>query len=129
MIFPPDRKLDQQQLEDVCLYLMRNKPCHTPGVEVIMRNLRVISKHPSSPVLDVNPMLHRSYTTYFWWTSMDKNGNRYAHKGSKEEVYQYWMSILTSLNEAPDLILSNHVKTRKSCLYYYRIPNSTELSK
>jgi len=53
MIFPPDRKLDQQQLEDVCLYLMRNNPCHTPGVEVIMRNLRVISKHPSSPVLDV----------------------------------------------------------------------------
>ena len=115
MIFPPSVKLNQQQLEDVCLYLIRNNPCYASGVEVIMRDLKIASDQPRLPCLDVTPMQHRSYTTYFWWTSVDKN----------EDVYQYWMSILTSLNEAPDLILNNHVKTSRHCLYYYRIPDST----
>ena len=124
MIYPPNVKLDQQQLEDVCLYLMRNNPCHASGVEVIMRGLRVLSEQPHLPVLDVFPMSHRSYTTYFWWTSVDKNGKKHSHKVSEEELYLYWMSILTSLNEAPELILNNHVKTSKRCLYYYRIVES-----
>ena len=121
MQYPPRKKLSQEQIQQVYTYLVRNIEI---SPKVIMRDLSIRGESPGSPILIVSPRSRPFYQTYFWWLSVDKNGKRRSHGVSEKEVHQYWMSILTSLNEAPDIILANHVKTGKHCLYHYRILES-----
>ena len=39
---------------------------------------------------------------------------------SDPRLTEWWMSILTMLNEAPTTIFDTHEQLGQSCLYYYR---------
>ena len=124
--FPSKQKLSEQELIQVCTYLRIYCGPRTYLHPVTMRGLIIKSGDPHYPYLQVHPLQHLSYATYFWWRTRDENGNintrEKIHSMEDPRLIEWWMSALTMFNETPTLIFDTHQQLQRHCLYYYRLP-------
>ena len=110
---PSDKKLTQAELDRVYCTLAR----YTPGGQVYIRGLHIRCHEMERQSLQVSPIGHPTYTTYFWWNF---RGYYKTLPVPALEHKAYWNQILTLLNEDPGIILERHRTLRKHCLYIHR---------
>ena len=82
---------------------------------ITVRNL-LFKKHGTQWFsLCVSPFEKLGNWSYFWWD----RGIR-PSPPKRENVLEYWETILTLLNENPTFIVDEHRRKKQQCLYYYR---------